>query len=372
MNINNLEYKQFIDLLENKEIIISEKINSNKFIFNKQNKNFYYYKKHNSLINLIDRTIMVLYENAINYIDNLSLNIKNDLPENYFFSCYYLPIPNTSYIDYKIVPKNNLILTNILIKNKSNKKILKNLTDIEELNKWSNILDIEKNTILYKGKLTKEQLDKLYLYKTDYINLQDLNLEIDNNYFLKDNLNHKVDSLFIIVNNDFIQIKNIEFINDIININRSINDLNTLIILDFINYIKNNINITDYIFTNKLLSYEELYIELITYLFDIYTNNNNTNFDINIPEFAKKNIYDLNINLVPLYIKDKILLNDKYNNLYKLLLGFFRKKITSDRFLLSENDFNNINNLIEQIKIHVYNNLNKIELKSYKLFKDFI
>ena len=105
----------FINDLLNDYIVITEKLSGSSFAFevNDGNINFFKGNSHKPL-SLVDRTIMMYYEPAIQHINN-SIDTKN-IPNNWRFCFQYFVHNEPGVIEYTILPKNNLVLTHIHVK----------------------------------------------------------------------------------------------------------------------------------------------------------------------------------------------------------------------------------------------------------------
>jgi hypothetical protein len=72
------------------------------------------------------------------------------MPENWRFCFEYFFSNHTNEIKYDRMPKNGLVLTNILVKNNSYKTV-KGINDPFIIEKWSNILGVESSPVIFKG-----------------------------------------------------------------------------------------------------------------------------------------------------------------------------------------------------------------------------
>src|ERR1017187_4995769 len=110
--------KEFTNELFNSHVIISEQIDGSRFLFQKKlDETLRFFKKDNDEINYIDRTLMKFYEKGITHIENLPAEVKVNLPDNWVFGFQYFPSLSPINITYDKLPMNNLILTDISIRN---------------------------------------------------------------------------------------------------------------------------------------------------------------------------------------------------------------------------------------------------------------
>ena len=84
--LNSLEKKEFDSLFSINNFIISEKLNTTKFIIEKKDNVLKFYKKNYKEITLIDQLLSKYYYNIIQSFNNLDIN---NIKENYFYTFYY-------------------------------------------------------------------------------------------------------------------------------------------------------------------------------------------------------------------------------------------------------------------------------------------
>ena len=150
---------EFQRLLNNKVMVV-EKISAPSFYVRRTNEKFEFYKSSNSNpLTIIDRTIMSLYEVGIKHIQSLSPSSKEQLPTDYRFGFEYLPETNVSSYSYDSTPVGNLILTNIQQMTEGG-KVKKTIIDPVILQKWSNILEVQKQDVIFYGVLDSMQKEK--------------------------------------------------------------------------------------------------------------------------------------------------------------------------------------------------------------------
>ena len=120
-NILNSEGQEFLDNLLNKEVVVTEKLNAATLSFQKKvksemdlNRKLTFYKGsgvNKREITVADRVMTNFYSNGMTYLNNLSKIIIDKIPNNWVFVCKYFPSHQPSFINYSVLPKNNLVLS---------------------------------------------------------------------------------------------------------------------------------------------------------------------------------------------------------------------------------------------------------------------
>ena len=172
LQLSEKKGEQYLDNFLNEDLVITEKIDSFRILFEKVNGVIQFYKKDNSPINLIERVLSDIYEEPIAEITNLIG--ENLLPENTVFGVLYVPTEKPIRLSYKNLPK--YILTDVTVKNAHNNKILESL-NFEKVTEWASILCFARPPIIFSGKLSEEQ--KRVLVNYDKKNYDDI---IRNNF----------------------------------------------------------------------------------------------------------------------------------------------------------------------------------------------
>lgn len=113
-------------------------------------------------MNVVDRTIVRYYENAIRHFKSVSNTAVEDMPFDWRFGFEYLGDNKTMDIEYDVLPKSNLILTHIQVMQPSNpNKVRKVIRDTKILNKWANLLEVAPPPVLFEGILHSGQRTRL-------------------------------------------------------------------------------------------------------------------------------------------------------------------------------------------------------------------
>ena len=126
------EYKKRprdIEKLLNAQVCVSEQLNGSRFsVTVNTNGTFSYFRRDNSQITKIDRSVSNYYEKAINHFESFTEEKFATIPDNWKFGFEYFPTTSPLKISYDAVPLNNLVITDIIVKN-PNGKILEVVTD---------------------------------------------------------------------------------------------------------------------------------------------------------------------------------------------------------------------------------------------------
>jgi len=169
------EYKkdpQKIEKLLDSEIEISEKLDGSRFLVQAgEGNSLLFFKRKDVPISKIDRTLSKYFESAINHFENFNEEKIQELPEGWRFGMEYFPSLKPVTISYDRLPLNNLVLTDIQVKDPRD-KTMEVITDKETLDKWSTILEVEQPPIIFEGKLSDVQRRKILDFlNTPYSNL---------------------------------------------------------------------------------------------------------------------------------------------------------------------------------------------------------
>ena len=145
-NILGTKGQEFLDNLLNKEVVVTEKLNAATLSFQKKqksemdlNRKLTFYKgsgTNKKEITIADRVMTTFYSTGMTYINNLSDIIIDRIPANWTFVCKYFPNHQPSFINYSVLPKNNLVLSCIITSGGTR------LEDSDDLRNWAEIFDI--------------------------------------------------------------------------------------------------------------------------------------------------------------------------------------------------------------------------------------
>lgn len=382
MIINELHNydKDFLEDLFNSYLIVFEKLNASDFYMMRNLDKFYFFKKKEEPISLIDRTLNSIYEKGILYFENLPNDIIQSIPNNWLFCFDYFP---TNHSIYDIIPESRLILNRI-------KELNKN-TQIEDpfiISKYASILRVQENPPLFAGKLSDEKKSKLLDFLTvpnDHLKniLGDFSffkfffniIDPINGHLNKPllSLHDRFDSIFL----KFIKSNGTKSIIKLVdpdtkqfyteeNSKKETNDSISLIILDIL-YFLNNYKLSSNL---EGTSPDEKYIHLMCFVYNGYMDINEKNLQqINFKtgNFAKVDEFNLNYNLIPNKKTIEIISRSENNKIiFQIILNSFRKNknYKNNTILSSFNDhFNKVVNKI------IYTT--KKENNEFKTYNDY-
>jgi len=153
--------KEFLESILNKEVIINEKMDGAFFGAqrNCQGGGFKFFKRNTELTG-VDRVLSSYYNPALRHFDQMSQDQLEKLPCNYYFGMEYFTSPTAQTIQYDRLPKNHLILSYIHVMDEEGEPS-QTIQDKADLDKWADVLDIERPPIIFQGKLTDEQKEKI-------------------------------------------------------------------------------------------------------------------------------------------------------------------------------------------------------------------
>ena len=159
--------------------------------------------KTNSLsseqINLVDLAMKNYYNPVINYFNSLDNRVKGLLNKKWSFCFEYFPDRQPANIEYDRVPKNQLVLTAI---NKAGKYDF----NIEELDEYARLLNVDMIPIIYQGKLTETMKEAIkYFINTSEKDLEYIFGEKSFAYFFYKILNPSIKNSFLMNTDDFQQ-----------------------------------------------------------------------------------------------------------------------------------------------------------------------
>ena len=367
--------KDFINLINNKELIIYEDIQGSKIFVKYDGNNFIIKSKSikSEPLNFVDLTVQKFYNQAYNYFASLPSYITDLLSKNWWFCFEYFPPYDTqpANIKYKRNPKNNLILTCVV-------KGSKYKYDYAELQEYANLFDCDCLPVIYMGKLNFKQIEVINLFL--HTSEEDLDFVFGESNFVKffyDILNPQLKNSFLMYKDEFndnlekIIIKvdgNDEISFEILNPlykrmsyqnNSEYVEMYSLIIINFLEFCQ-LIDIKTY--KVKANIKDEIYIDLICQLFNEYMNNIKNNIDeweINIPNFFKEEKFKINIDLLNnKKTIDFIKSDKKIEYIFKVILGTFNKRKKKPIGLFNEQTVEIFNNFVDKLNTHIDKLLN--------------
>jgi len=350
--------KDFLEGLLNKTVIVNEKMDGAFFGAQKNPEtNKFKYFKRNAEITHIDRVLSKYYEPAIKHFDGLKSESVSQIPNNYHFGMEWFTSPKAQTIAYDRLPKNGLILSYIHILDESG-QISETVQDKETLDKWAGILNIEPPPIVFQGKLTDFQKEKVqeFIYTpfselvdrfkttsfTKYI-ISVLNPEMGAS-FLRDTLDQDIEGLVFRFYDPKNKSEDSVFLAKLVDpvfqanakqkaqdrVQKKSDDYIWIIVIDLMNFIERN-SVSE-LRSIKLSgkSYEERYISLVNHIYLNFISEfgeKYTDLDIQIPEFLQREEFGVNFKMINNNKVTKILeSNHNFKEIYRIFLNIFRKK----------------------------------------------
>ena len=389
ITLNGLNEEELLESIITSEIIVYEDIQGSKIWVNWNGSEFTIKPKSlsNTPINLIDLAMQNYYNPAINYFESLDNRVKSLLNKSWWFCFEYFPDNQPANIEYDEVPKNNLVLTSI----NKNKKYSFN---IDEINEYSRLLEVDMIPIIYLGKLTETMKEAIkYFINTsekdlDYIFGEKsfsfffykiLNPNIESSFLMDEEFQDNVEKLIIRTVDDDISF---ELLNPLYKKIDSTNntdfvEIYTLILINFLNFAQ-SISLKEIKIKGE--TKDEAYIYIISNLFNIYISEikeDLINFDFIVPEFFDKEKFKINTELIPNKLtKEYIEEDSKLEYIFKVIIGSFKKKKKKPIGIFTENTVKLFNKFVEEIDgvLNTYiGKLHEVELNKQGLldFGDF-
>ena len=395
-NILNTEGQEFIDNLFNKEVVVIEKLNAATLSFKKKHtsemdlsRKLTFYKgsgANKKEITIADKVMTTFYANGMTYLSNMSNLIIDKIPANWTFVCRYFPNHQPSFINYSVLPKNNLVLS-CIITNGGTK-----IDDVEDLKSWAEMFDIAYQEPVFRGYLSEYQKERLTDYIKDGSNDKDsfarfiitmLNPSLTHSIYQEDGFNSPIDGfVFKFISDDGvtkpISAKLIDpYMSSLIAKNKAkkgFDDNKDVLLSDFTIFMMSQ-DLDSIILTGE--TDEDRYLELFYRLFNRYIKYKKAqleDFDIDTNDVVKESIdIDFTVDLEKISnetTKKLLKENPEYRNIFKTLLGSFRTK-KSDNYkslVMTPNVVRMFNTIVDNIS-----NKSKVGHKSNNMsFSDYL
>lgn len=362
---------EFINRLFTMPVTVYEKLDASQFSFECDgNGNFSFYKQgQNNPISKIDITLSQYYNAAIKHIQNLPIEKIRLIPPHWRFCCEYFIDKNPVYISYDEMPKNGLVLINIIDNSEKTKKVLDNKTLLSE---WSDFLDIETPPLIFQGLLSEDQKSKIMEFvRTPNHKLKE---KFETNSFIRHLLSildpERRTSFLRNTDRGLIEGVIFKFGNDeetytakIIDPifysrkvetkeNKSSNpsDVYWLTLLDVVEYLQ-SVKIQNFDIEGD--SPEERYLHLICKIFNGFIQKYGSKYkevDFELPTFMRKNAFKVGIEYIPNKETNKLISSeDSWENVFKIILAAFRKKKKGSNQFFTEYVMSCFNRIVEEI-----------------------
>lgn len=351
--------KEFLEALLNKEVIVNEKMDGAFFGAQRNCENseepFEFFKRNTKLTG-VDRVLSSYYNPALKHFDAMSTETIAKLPCNYHFGMEYFSSPTAQSIQYDRLPKNHLILSYIHKLDTAGEPT-ETIQDKAELDKWADALDIERPPIIFQGKLTDDQKERIldFVYTpldelvgkfktasfTKYI-INVLNPELKTS-FLRDTADKDIegivfrfyepngeDSVFLakLVDPVF-QARAKEKAQERVQTPKT-DDYIWIMTADLMNFIETYSQADLDAIKPTGNTFEKRYIQIINAIYKDFVQEHGSKYrglEITTPEFLNKPEFDVNRELINDDIVIKLIDSDKtLKELYRVFLNTFRKK----------------------------------------------
>jgi cytidyltransferase-like protein len=377
-----------VDKLLNNKCIVTEKIDGSSFHVKREGSGFVYYKSGSKdKMNVIDRTIVRYYENAIRHFKSVSMDAKEDMPFDWKFGFEYIGDNKTIDIEYDIIPKSNLILTHIQVMQPSNpNKVRKVIRDTKILNKWAGLLEVAPPPVLFEGQLHSGQKDDLKrILGMSVLEFEQTFEDKDRPSFTRAifgifNENMKQSALMNDLSKDVsgfivnfhdgksLQSFKLEKFNKKDSPARKPSDMYQITLLDIVEHLA-QFNFEDIKLTEEQT--DKRYLELMSEVFNNYVEKNATKYigaKFDSADFSDSPMFELNHKFLQnektlTLVQDKIL-----SELFKITLGSFRKKRNKETDLINTDLMNNINSIIEKIDSLIMAETSENDVQSFNQY----
>jgi hypothetical protein len=361
IKLNN-QPDDLIDLLKDKELLIYEDIQGAQVFARWTGQKFEIKPKslNSDPLNFVDLAIQKFYGFIFSYLHSLPDYVTNLLSTNWWFCFEYFPDLQPAHIEYKKLPKNNLILSCIV----KGTRYKYNFSEIEE---YAKLFDVDPLPVIFKGKLNDKQLEVINLFlhtsenDLEYVFGEDnfayffykiLNPQLDNS-FLMDDFNENLEKIIIKI--DGVDEQTFEILNpsyEKMELSNKTEYLETysLILLNFLEFLQ-------LVSFDKLklkeITKDELYIELISAVFNEYIENIKReikDWNLSIPEFFTEDKFKINTFLLKNKETIDLVKSDvKIEYLFKLILSSFNKKKKKPIGIFNEKTTELFNNEVDKI-----------------------
>ena len=358
----------FINIISDKELLVYEDIQGSRIFVKFDGQRFIIKPKNlrNDPLNFIDLAIQKFYNQAYYYFNSLPTYVTDLLNPNWWFCFEYFPDLHPANIEYRKVPKNGLILVCVVKGNKYK-------YNYDELKEFSNLMDVDTIPVIFKGKLSKKQLEIIALFLNS--SEEDLKYVFGENNFAKffyGLLNPNFKNSFLMHDDEFnnnlekIVMKidgndeySFELLNPLYQRMSFVNDTNYVemysqILLNFLEFCQ-LIDIRK--FKVKANTKDEIYIELISQIFNEYMENIKKNLDdwvIIIPEFFRDEKFKLNTDML---LNKKTIeyakSSKKVEYILKVILSSFNHKKKRPFGVFNEQTVELFNEFVDKLSNHI-------------------
>jgi len=338
IKLNN-QPDNLVETLQNKELLVYEDIQGAQIFVRWNGSKFVIRPKSITTpeLNFVDLAIQQFYNQCFFYLHSLPDYVTNLLSTNWWFCFEYFPDHQPAHIEYKKLPLNNLILTCIV-------KGTKYKYNYSEIVEYAKMFNVDPLPVIFRGKLNEKQLEiiNLFLHTSEqdlefvfgennfaYFFYKILNPNLENS-FLMDDFNDNLEKIIIRINgNDEFSFEILNPGYEKMNLDNKTEYLETysLILLNFLEFLQ-------LIDLQKLklkeITKDELYIEMISLIFNEYIENIKKelkDWSLSIPEFFTEDKFRINTFLLKNQTTIELIKSDnKIEYMFKLILSSFNKQ----------------------------------------------
>jgi len=359
--------EKYVNDLLNGEVVITEKIDTFRIVFEKKGEDIIFYTSDNKKIDLISRTLTDIYESAILEIPLITKDAK--IPENLFFGLYYTPVERPLRIPYSKLPR--YILTDVT--QKIDNKVIESFS-YDVVKEWAAILCMGRPPVLFEGVLNEEQKRLLVAYDTKQYQGETMPFarmieKVFNNSYSQEDI---IEGIVIKSKDKLAQIISYEFeiLNEAYEKENESRDFYDIVIID-LNSFMNNYNIP----ILEADSIDEMYIKIVCDIFNKYCEFKPVNETID-EKYLTPPQFGYNGKLNKKLIKNEETLKwinkaPIYEALFKVILSSFRKN-KKPYGLLTESIVTKFNSYVYLINnyINKYENDKLFEARSENIVVD--
>jgi len=343
VDVLNKKGQSYVNKILDEEVIITEKLDTFRILFEKKDNKLIFYKKDNSPITLIERTLNDIWEQAL--LELPTLIGETDLPEGIKFGVAYTPVERPLRIPYTNLPK--YILTDITKRHGAGKKVIETY-NYDEVTQWAGILCMGRPPVLFKGKLNEEQKRLLIAYDTkeydgEFDTFAEMITKTLKSSYSKEDI---IEGVVIKSGRNLLQIISYEFeiLNEAYKKTTGSRDFYDIVLLSLNEFMRS------YKFPKiKSKIFEEMYLEIINDIFVKYCKTEKLSEGLE-PHYLTAPQYGHMGNLNTKFITNKKALefikkDPIYEALYRVFLSSFRK-YKKPFGLLTENIIKNFNTYV--------------------------
>jgi len=361
IKLNN-QPDDLVKMVKNKELLIYEDVQGAQVFARWTGEKFEIKPKSLSSepLNFVDLAVQKFYSQIFTYLHTLPEYITNLLSSTWWFCFEYFPDNQPAHIEYKKIPKNNLILTCIV-------KGTKYKYNYNEIIEYAKMFNVDHLPVIFRGKLNEKQLEviNLFLHTSEedldyvfgennfaYFFYKILNPRIENS-FLMDDFNDNLEKIIIrISGNDEYSFEVLNPSYEKMKLDNKTEYLETysLILLNFLEFLQIT-NLEK--FKLKEITKDELYIEVISEIFNEYSENikkDLENWNISIPSFFSEDKFRINTFLLKnKKTIDLLKSSNKVEYIFKLILNSFNKKKKKPFGIFNEKTVELFNKKVDKI-----------------------